>query len=76
MYWLAPAGRGRGIATKAVRLLCRWAFDSLGLERITLQTRPGNARSQAVARRAGFQRLEGAGETQPDDHALWFELNL
>jgi RimJ/RimL family protein N-acetyltransferase len=57
MYWLAPHGRGRGLATRSVKLLCRWAFDSLHLERVTLKTRGGNTRSQSVAERAGFRRM-------------------
>ena len=35
-YWLAPAARGRGVATGAVRLLARWAFAELGLARLEL----------------------------------------
>lgn len=54
MYWLAESGRGRGIATKAVRLLCDWAFTELGLERLTLKTYKANVRSQRVAERLGF----------------------
>ncbi len=57
-YWLAAEARGRGIATAAVRLLARWAFDALGLARLELLTMPGNVASQRVAERAGFL-LEG-----------------
>ena len=72
MYWLAPWARGRGIATKAVMMLCTWAFDALELERVTLQTHAGNVRSQLVAQRAGFQRLEDQdGSGSAADH-LWF----
>ena len=46
----------RGHATRAVRLACRWAFDSLGLERIDLLAAAGNLPSQRVAERAGFTR--------------------
>ena len=28
-YWLTRHARGRGVATHAVRLICRWAFDDL-----------------------------------------------
>ena len=71
MYWLAPWGRGRGIATNAVKLLCQWAFRSLGLERVTLQTLVGNTRSQLVAKRAGFQKSVRNGDNAD---CLWFEL--
>ena len=55
-YWLAREARGRGHATRAVRLLCAWGFATLGLERITLFAATGNRASQGVAERAGFTR--------------------
>ena len=54
-YWLLEHGRGRGHATRAVRLLVAYAFDRLGLERIELLTLPDNEPSKRVAERAGFQ---------------------
>jgi RimJ/RimL family protein N-acetyltransferase len=53
-YWLVPAARGRGLATRALRLAVRWMFADLALERAQLVTTPDNAGSLAVARRAGF----------------------
>jgi RimJ/RimL family protein N-acetyltransferase len=55
-YWLAARARGRGAATRAVKLMCRWAFDEFSLARIQLHTLPGNAASERVAERAGFTR--------------------
>jgi RimJ/RimL family protein N-acetyltransferase len=55
-YWLAPGARGRGAATRAVRLLCEWAFGELGLVRVQLLTHPENAPSQRLAERLGFRR--------------------
>jgi RimJ/RimL family protein N-acetyltransferase len=52
--WLIPEGRGRGAACEAMRLLCRWAFDTLELERIALRTLPANAPMMRLAERAGF----------------------
>jgi RimJ/RimL family protein N-acetyltransferase/nitrite reductase/ring-hydroxylating ferredoxin subunit len=57
-YLVAPAARGRGIATRAVRLASRWAFETFDVERLALWTLPGNVRSQRVAEKAGF-RYEG-----------------
>ena len=74
MYWLATWGRGRGIATGAVKLLCEWAFDSLRLERVTLKTHPKNIRSQLVAERTGFRRQESLNKSGSDTSRLWFEL--
>jgi RimJ/RimL family protein N-acetyltransferase len=55
-YVLAPAARGRGVATRALRLLTRWGFEELGLERIELRIDVDNAGSIAVAERAGYRR--------------------
>jgi RimJ/RimL family protein N-acetyltransferase len=55
-YWLSGEARGRGHATRAVRLLCAWGFATLGLERIDLLAATGNLPSQEVAKRAGFTR--------------------
>jgi len=55
-YWLAREARGQGHATRAVGLICRWGFRSLGLERIDLLAATGNLASQRVAERSGFTR--------------------
>lgn len=54
-YWLGPESRGRGVATRAVILVCQWALD-LGLHRLTLLAEPHNKASLGVAERAGFRR--------------------
>jgi RimJ/RimL family protein N-acetyltransferase len=53
-YWLAPGSRGRGIATRAVLLVARWAFSDRSVDRIELMTLVGNDASGRVALRAGF----------------------
>jgi RimJ/RimL family protein N-acetyltransferase len=55
-YWLAPSHRGRGIATRATRLIARWGFSQLGLGRLELTCGPDNGASQRVAERVGFVR--------------------
>jgi RimJ/RimL family protein N-acetyltransferase len=55
-YWVAPPARGRGVCTRALRLLSRWAFEDLGLQRVELITDPDNVASQRVAEKAGFRR--------------------
>lgn len=74
MYWLAAWGRGRGIASQAVQLLCQWAFSELGLGEVTLQTHCDNRRSQRVAERAGFQRMEDPSVQASQTEKLWFVL--
>jgi len=55
-YWLAPHARGRGVATHAVRLISRWAFEDLHVARLELTCGPDNRASQGVAERCGFTR--------------------
>jgi RimJ/RimL family protein N-acetyltransferase len=55
-YWTFPAFRGRGFATRAVRLVTAWAFAQLHVARVELLIEPDNDASLAVARRAGFTR--------------------
>ncbi len=55
-YWCAPAARGRGVTTRAVRRLCRFALEELGLERLELTTDVENLASQRVAEKVGFRR--------------------
>jgi len=55
-YDLLPEYRGRGYATRAVRLIARWAFTYTGLARLIAGTAPENVASQRVLERAGFRR--------------------
>ncbi len=55
-YWLARDARGRGLASEALDLVARWAFDVHRVARVQLVTHVDNAASQAVAERCGFER--------------------
>ena len=54
-YLAGPAGRGRGLMERAVRLVCDWLFAQ-GVGRIEVRTHPGNIPSQRLAERCGFVR--------------------
>ncbi|MGP8058072.1 MAG: GNAT family N-acetyltransferase [Acidimicrobiales bacterium] len=54
-YWVAAWARGRGVATRSVRLVTRWAFSELGLVYLDLLTKVGNVASERVAARAGYR---------------------
>jgi RimJ/RimL family protein N-acetyltransferase len=54
-YWLTPAARGRGVATRAVRLIVDWTFEATDVIRLELYTDVANERSGRVAIRAGFE---------------------
>jgi RimJ/RimL family protein N-acetyltransferase len=56
-YWLLPAARGRGLATRAVRLLCDWLVAERGVITLRIFTDPANLASQRVAERSGFTRI-------------------
>lgn len=55
-YVVAPAARGRGVASEALRQLTDWAFDDLGLFRLELMISVENAASRRVAERCGYVR--------------------
>jgi RimJ/RimL family protein N-acetyltransferase len=55
-YWVRREGRGRGVATRALRLASGWAIEGCGLERLQLRADVLNAASQRVADSAGFTR--------------------
>lgn len=55
-YWLAPEARGRGIATRALRLVVDWTLSTTDAIRLELFTDVANDASGRVATRAGFER--------------------
>ena len=55
-YWLLPAYRGRGLATRAVLLLAGHAFDDGGIHRLQAVAETWNDASISVLERAGFAR--------------------
>ncbi|MFR9779259.1 GNAT family N-acetyltransferase [Micromonospora sp. MS34] len=73
-YALLPEWRGRGHATRAVRLLAGWAFGPVGLARLAAGTTPENVASHRVLGKVGFRRegllrgrLPGLDGTRVDD---------
>lgn len=55
-YWLGLDGRGRGLASAAVRLVAGWAFGELGLARLGVLIEPDNDPSHRLVERCGFVR--------------------
>ena len=55
-YWIRTSRTGSGIATAVTRLLARWAFQELKLNRIEIVVATGNQSSQRVAEKAGARR--------------------
>lgn len=57
-YWVLPAARGAGVASRAVNALSAWALEEVGFYRLYLDHSTRNHASCRVATKAGFL-LEG-----------------
>ena len=55
-YWARAGARGRGVTTRALRLVAEWALAAVGCERVVVRADTQNVPSQRVAERAGFVR--------------------
>ncbi|MEU7553511.1 GNAT family protein [Streptomyces sp. NPDC044571] len=54
--WLEPTAAGRGLVTKACRVLIDWAFHDRGMHRVEWHASSANKKSLAVAERLGMTR--------------------
>jgi RimJ/RimL family protein N-acetyltransferase len=61
-YWVAPAARGRGVATAALRLITDWALGPAGLRRVYAKIERTNTASIAVAVAAGYRAASDEAE--------------
>jgi RimJ/RimL family protein N-acetyltransferase len=80
-YWVRQEARGRGFASRAVRLLALWALDQLGLRCVWLEADPDNIASLRVAEKAGFVRevvlpdhCRDAASGEPHDCVIFARL--
>lgn len=55
-YWIRSRATGRGVATRAARLVARFGFEELGLIRIEIVAAVGNLASRRVAEKVGAVR--------------------
>lgn len=74
-YWVAARAEGRGLITRACRVLVNVAFEEWGMERAVIQCGVGNNRSSAVARRLGFT-LEGVARHAQLLHGEFIDLEV
>ena len=65
-YYVLPAARRRGVATRALASFTRWLREH-GVDTVVLAIGPENAASLTIARRAGFVRV---GEVCDDEDGL------
>ncbi len=57
-YWIAEGFEGKGIITRCCRVMVRYLFETLELNRVQINCNVENVRSRAVPERLGF-KLEG-----------------
>lgn len=74
-YWVLPAARGTGIAARAVESLTRWAFGTIGLNRLSLLHSTENAASCRIAGKTGFA-FEGKLRSSMLHADGWHDVHL
>ena len=57
--------RGKGIALKASSLICKYAFDKIGLEVIYLDVFPDNKKAIKLYLTLGFKKLKDVNSNKP-----------
>jgi RimJ/RimL family protein N-acetyltransferase len=78
-YVVAPAARGRGVGSEALRLVTEWALGELGMHRLELLISVDNPASKKVAERCGYVRegvLRSAyfKQGRREDTEIWSRL--
>jgi RimJ/RimL family protein N-acetyltransferase len=63
---IAPSASGKGYGPDALRAICTYAFQTLGLHKLYAYVHERNARSRAAFERAGFSL-----EATLEDEAFW-----
>ncbi|GGQ08967.1 GNAT family N-acetyltransferase [Streptomyces roseolilacinus] len=77
--WLEPAAVGRGLVTRAARVIIDWAVEERGVHRVEWWVSSGNEPSIAVARRLGMTKEGVLREIHPyrgerHDEEVWAVL--
>jgi RimJ/RimL family protein N-acetyltransferase len=71
--WTHPAGRGRGMASRALSAALRFGFGAIGLQRVEYKYFESNHASERVAEKCGFlviDRIEQAVLGDGNEEAL------
>jgi len=67
-YWLSEGFQKKGIMTESVKLLVKFAFEELNINRIQIRCAVGNTQSSNIPKKLGFkfEGIEREGELFPD----------
>ena len=65
--WTHPAGRGRGVAARALGAVLRFGFGALGLQRVVYKHFETNKASARVAEKCGFAQIERVEQAELGD---------
>lgn len=74
-YWVRSSATRRGIATRALRMVARFGFDTVKLVRVEVVMRPQNTPSRRVAERAGA-KLETLARNRIVQHGRAYDALL
>ncbi|MFF3457135.1 GNAT family N-acetyltransferase [Streptomyces sp. NPDC002730] len=74
-YWVLPPARGQDIAARALQEIARWAFEDIGLHRVTAAHSTVNTASCRVATKAAFT-FEGTMRSQTRHLDGWHDMHL
>ena len=69
-YWMDEAMAGNSYTPEAVAVLCRFAFEDLGLHRVQISIIPRNAASRRVVEKLQL-RAEGIAERYLEINGTW-----
>jgi RimJ/RimL family protein N-acetyltransferase len=74
-YWVLPQGRRQGVARRALSAATQWAFQDVGLHRLTVMHAVVNTASCRVASAAGYD-LEGTLRSAVRHADGWHDMHV
>jgi len=74
-YWLCQEMQGKGILINSCKVLIKYIFDSMKMNRIVIKVAVGNAKSSAIPKKLGFhfEGIEREGEAL---HGKFVDLEI
>ena len=73
LYGLLPEHWGQGLATEAAQMVCAYAFEGLGFDRIEAAMDTPNTASIELAKRLGMTAMPNAAVAHPD--TVFYEIH-